>query len=106
MAAAKQSKRRRNAQKAKNLNSKVLSIGVGIIVLGLLAFGTYQFLGGNATTSSSSARVENQSVDTNTEPVADRETQYLGAPSDPARVSLAEAGQLEQPTLVWFHADW
>lgn len=106
MAATKQNKRRRNAPKAKKSNSTLLSIGVGIIVLGLLAFGTYQFLGGSSLSDNSSVSASSQDVDTNLEPVANRETQYLGAPSDPAKVSLAEAGQLGQPTLVWFHADW
>ena len=106
MAATKQTKRRRNSPKTKTSNSIWLSIGVGVIVLGLLAFGTYQFLGGKATTSSSNVQAGNQSADANVEPGADRETQFLGAPSDPTTVSLAEAGQLEQPTLVWFHADW
>ena len=106
MAATKQNKRRRNAPKVKKSNSILLSIGVGVIVLGLLAFGTYQFLGGRSSSGNSTISASNQSVDTNPEPVANRETQYLGAPSDPAKVSLAEAGQLGQPTLVWFHADW
>ena len=107
MAATKQAKRCKNASKAKKSNSTFLAIGVGIIVLGLLAFGTYQVLGGSKLSSSSAASAaSSQGVDTNQEPVANRETQYLGAPSDPAKVSLAEAGQLGQPTLVWFHADW
>lgn len=45
MATTKQSKRRKNASKTKKSNSAILAIGVGIIVLGLLAFGTYQFFG-------------------------------------------------------------
>ena len=106
MAATKQSKQRRNAPKAQKSNSAFLAIGVGIIVLGLLAFGTYQFLGGSNSSGNSTISASSQDVDTNLEPVANRETQYLGAPSDPAKVSLAEAGQLGQPTLVWFHADW
>ena len=106
MAATKQNKRRRNAPKAQKSNSTYLAIGVGVIVLGLLAFGTYQFLGGRNQTYSIPGNASGQNTDTVTETVANRETQFLGAPSDPARVSLAEAGQLGQPTLVWFHADW
>ena len=106
MAATKQAKRCKNASKAKKSNSTFLAIGVGIIVLGLLAFGTYQVLGGGELLSGDATAAFSQGVDTNLEPVANRETQYLGAPSDPAKVSLAEAGQLGQPTLVWFHADW
>ncbi len=39
-------------------------------------------------------------------PITDRETRFLGPASDSATVALAEAGQLGQPTLLWFHADW
>jgi len=106
MAATKQNKRRRNASEAKKSNSMLLSIGVGIIVLGLLAFGTFQFLGGKSSSSNSTVSASSQGAGTTAKTVGNRETQYLGAPSDPARVSLAEAGQLGQPTLVWFHADW
>lgn len=64
------------------------------------------FLGGRSSSGNSTVSAFSQGIDTNLEPAANRETQYLGAPSDPAKVSLAEAGQLGQPTLVWFHADW
>jgi hypothetical protein len=37
-------------------------------------------------------------------PASDRMTQYLGPPTDAATLALAEAGQLGQPTLVFFHA--
>ena len=106
MAATKQNKRRRTAAKTQKSSSAFLVIGVGVIVLGLLAFGTYQLLGDSNSSGNSIISASSQDVDTNLEPVANRETQYLGAPSDPDKVSLAESGQVGQPTLVWFHADW
>ncbi len=38
--------------------------------------------------------------------IADRETTFLGAPTDAAALASAEAGQFGVPTLVFFHADW
>ena len=31
---------------------------------------------------------------------------FISPPSDPDSLVLAEAGELGQPALVWFHADW
>ncbi len=38
--------------------------------------------------------------------IADRETTFLGAPTDAAALASAETGQVGVPTLVMFHADW
>lgn len=123
-ATRKRAKRRRGQQRQtvkKQSNGRFLNIGVAILVVALLGFGTFQVLGNNHNQAATSASVvqadsgsletlsiaDNQGVQTSSvEPVTDRETRYLGPASDPATVSLAEAGELDQPTLLWFHADW
>ena len=130
MAAASKKKRakRRRGQSRQTadgkLKSRYLTIGLIAVIAGLLAFGTYQLLGSRQDQSASQAAalqansgsLESLDIDGNRQTaddestaavsVTDRETTFLGPPSDPATVSLAEAGQLGQPTLVWFHADW
>lgn len=123
-ASGKRTKRRRGQQREsvkKQSTGRFLNIGVAVLVIALLGFGTFQVFGNNhngAATSSSVVQADTDSLETlsitdhegtqalNVEPVTDRETRYLGAASDPATVSLAEAGELDQPTLLWFHADW
>ena len=96
--AATQSRRRKGKSKSRKSNTNLLVIGVGVLVLGLLAYGMLQVF----------APVQSAGADANNAPVttASREAQFLGPPSDPAGLSLAEAGSADQPTLVWFHADW
>ena len=122
---SKKRTRRRRGQEhravKKQSNGRYLNIGVAVLVVALLGFGTFQVFGNNhseTTTSASVVQADSDSLETlniadhqgtetlNVEPVTDRETRYLGPASDAATVSLAEAGELGQPTLVWFHADW
>lgn len=123
-ATKKHAKRRRGQQRRtvkKQSNSRFLMIGVAILVVGLLGFGTFQVFGNShnqAATDSSVVQADSDSLETlsitdnqsrealDVAPVTDRETRYLGPASDPATLSLAEAGELGQPTLLWFHADW
>jgi hypothetical protein len=90
--------------------------------VGLLAFGAFQFLSDDSQVSPSTAAaveidsgsLESTSIEAGrtqgaavaAEPVSDRMVQYLGPSTDAATLVLAEAGQLGQPTLVFFHADW
>lgn len=112
-------RRRVQRQPTGQSTGRLLNIGIGILVVILLGYGTFQVLGYNQTGGSSpvvqadSGALESQSIADNqgqpaaeAAPVTDRETRFLGPPSDPATLSLAEAGKLEQPTLLWFHADW
>lgn len=124
----KQGKRTRNyrgekAQK-QSRSGGFLMWGVGILVLVLIGFGMAQVFGSGFQQSTALADIEVDARNlqsTNLEEgnrqtvnpesitavtVADRETRYLGPPSDPATVNLAESGQVGQPTLLWFHADW
>ncbi len=99
--AAQHAKRRRGKQNStESSTGQYLIIGVAVLVVGLVLFGAAQMLGLTFTTQPNAASV------TDSVAAVDRETRYLGPASDPATVSLAEAGQLGQPTLVWFHADW
>ena len=123
----KRTKRRRGqAQQTagKQSNSRYLNIGIIVVIVALLAFGTYQVIGSRQSQSTvhtgalqtNTGSLESLDIDSNRQavtagseaavPVTDRETRFLGPPSDPAIATLAEAGQLGQPTLVWFHADW
>ncbi len=118
----KNTKRRRGqARKTKKAGSdNFIKLGLALLVIGLLAFGVFQFIG-NRTAATNSAFVESSNLEalniddnyaTVAEPAAepisatDRETRFLGPASDSATVSLAQAGQRDTPTLVWFHADW
>ncbi len=124
--AQKQRAKRRRGQShntKEKTNSRFLTIGVAVLVVALLAIGTFQIFNGQTATNTSTLQVDGSSLESveiegNQQTVAnssvadapvaivDRETRYLGAPSDPATLSLAEAGQLGQPVLLWFHADW
>jgi len=121
MAASKRAQRRRGpSKKSKNqANNRIITIGVSVLVVALLAYGMFQVLGNynQAATSSQALAANSTGLEANSldedhaaagEPVTatDRETRYLGPPSDPGMVVQAEAGKLEQPTLLWFHADW
>lgn len=115
------SKRRRNKakdRKKKNNNQRV-TIGAAVLTLALLAFGLFQFYSNSQTAAGNSALIQTESSSLESvsidgdhsnapQPVAatDRETRFLGPASDAESVALAEAGQLGQPTLLWFHADW
>ena len=116
----KQGKRRggqaRNVKKQSN--DRYIKLGLAVIAIGLVAFGIFQFLGNSYSQNTSTALVsqngslESVSIDgdhsdtSQSVAATDRETLFLGPPSDPATYTLAEAGQLDQPTLVWFHANW
>ena len=76
-----------------------LAIGVGVVLVGLLISGMSQIW--NQGTPQQSAAVAAAPAS-----AADPETKFLGQPTDPDGLALAEAGQAGQPTLVWFHADW
>ena len=119
----KHGKRRRGQARnaKKQSNDRYIKLGLAVIAIGLVAFGVFQFFGntnGPAASGANSALVaqngnlESVGIDgdhsTAAQPVTatDRETLYLGPASDSAAYALAEAGQLGQPTLVWFHADW
>ena len=112
-------KRRKDRQGStkKRASSQVLYAGIAILIIALLAFGTFQLFGNNQPTGASVLQTGNGSIEAldinssrqegvDVAPVTDRETQFLGPASDAATVALAEAGELGQPTLVWFHADW
>ncbi len=112
----------RKSQKTQAGTSRYLQTGMGLMLLGLLAFGAFSFSSTNqdVETSSSVAAVslndgnlEAISIEDGpnqkaiaAEPITDRETVYLGPASDPTTLALAETGELGQPTLVFFHADW
>jgi hypothetical protein len=115
----KRTKRRRGqTRKVQNQsNNRLLTVGVAILVIGLLIFGTFQVFGNQTTTTTSVVQADSDSLESlsiadnqgqhaEVVPVTDRETRFLGPASDSATVTLAEAGQLGQPTLLWFHADW
>lgn len=118
--AKRRAKRRRRQAANKQATNKLFTTGVAILALLLIGYGAFQAFGGHSQTAASASVVqadsdslESLAISENqgqhaaeAAPVTDRETRYLGPPSDPATVSLAEAGQLEQPTLLWFHADW
>lgn len=125
--AQKKYRKRRRGQRSqkpkKQANGRLLIIGVAILVVGLLAFGTVEVLGigdrdhaaNSSVVSVDAGALESVNIDDKANqqtvveaPVteADRETRFLGPPTDPTTVSLAEAGKLEQPALLWFHADW
>lgn len=103
-------------------HDRLLKIGVGILILGVLVIGAFQFFGGGdnqgagvaaAAVPIDSGALEATSLEegrnlepVDVAPVTDRETRYLGPATDAAGLALAEAGQIGQPTLVWFHADW
>jgi len=93
----KHTRRSRNHQghKSKSSTNGILLFGVGTVVLVLLTFGMMQVmgLGSGHEAGSESAAVSEIS-------------RYLGPASYPASLTLAEQGQLDTPTLVWFHADW
>jgi thioredoxin 1 len=73
---------------------------VALLLLGLFITGMSQWPGpaNQANEPAIIAKGDN--------PVSDPEIRYLGLPTDPEGLALAEAGQGNQPTLVWFHADW
>ncbi len=113
----KKRRRGRATKQKKQSTGRLLQIGSMLFVIGLLAFGSLQFLGGNQQQTTSTALASNETLESlnlagehsvSAEPgmATDRETRFLGAASDSATVSLAQAGQLDQPTLLWFHADW
>ncbi len=121
----KQGKRARNYQGHKAQQrvrtTSLLVLGVGVLVLALLAAGMAQVLGFGFFQSAAPANVEfnagnlqatsleeRGTVPDTASPVSttNRETRYLGPPSDPATLGLAEVGEVGQPTLLWFHADW
>lgn len=103
-------------------SNQFFKIGIGLLAVGLLAFGAFQFLSDDSQVSPSTAAaveidsgsLESTSIEAGrtqgaavaAEPVSDRMVQYLGPSTDAATLVLAEAGQLGQPTLVFFHADW
>lgn len=121
-------RRGKNKDNRQKKSASYLVLGVGVLVVGLIALGMTQVLDiGPAqsahqtalqteATNLQSTSLENahqvnaapdNSLETDgVETVVDREIRYLGPPSDPATMTLAEAGDMEQPTLVWFHADW
>lgn len=121
MATSAKGKRRRGHRPEGKKQSHLLMIGVGILLVALIGYGAFQVLGNQhnqgtsapAIAPSDTGSLESLSIAANQGkqaaeaiPVTDRETRYLGPASDPATVSLAEAGQLGQPVLLWFHADW
>ena len=118
----KKQMKRNETGEASNRRGLILTVGVGLLILGLLTFSAYQVLvieTGQSTTelaipadgdglekTSLEAGRNQQAEGVDAEPVTDRETRYLGPATDPATLALAEAGELGQPALVFFHADW
>jgi thioredoxin 1 len=91
-------KNRQHPRKNKKLGS-FLVIGIGLVFVGLLVSGMNRLWSQSNHQQTTAAAPAAASA-------ADRETRYLGQPTDPDGLALAEAGQTGQPTLVWFHADW
>lgn len=89
-------KNRQNAGKNKRLGG-FLVLGVSLVLIGLLVSGMTQLWSQDNQQQAGIAAPAG---------AANPETRYLGQPTDPAGLALAEAGQAGQPTLVWFHADW
>ena len=89
-------KSRQRAGKNKKLGG-FLAISIGLVVVGLLVSGMTQLWSQGNHRQTAAAPVSGD---------ADPETRFLGQPTDPDGLTLAEAGQVGQPTLVWFHADW
>lgn len=119
----KQSKQHNEkAQSQHQPSSRWVMIIVGVLIIGLLTVGMAQVLGPSQNQEiTSTAAQSNDStlpaIGANSHPeqtsiadtsvdAADPEIQYLGPPTDVTSLTLAEAGQAGQPTLVWFHADW
>lgn len=92
-------KRRNKQHKGKNKRlGGFLVIGIGVVLVGLLVSGMARFWGqDNHQQAAAAAPVSS---------AANPEIRYLGPPTDPDGLALAEAGQAGQPTLIWFHADW
>jgi thiol-disulfide isomerase/thioredoxin len=89
-------KRQNDAGKNKKLGS-FLVIGAGLLLLALVISGMSHVWGTDSQQQTAAAAPAT---------AVDAETRYLGLPTDPEGLALAEAGQAGQPTLVWFHADW
>jgi thiol-disulfide isomerase/thioredoxin len=91
-------KKRQHPGKNKRVGG-FLAVSMGLVLVGLLVTGMSQLWSqGSHQQTAAAAPV--------TGDAADPETRYLGRPTDPDGLAVAEAGQVGQPTLVWFHADW
>lgn len=109
--------KKQNRQQGRS-SQRPLMIGLALVVVGLLAFGAWQWLNwdqaaGRTTLAVADSQLEVTSLDERqtdggggAEPATDRETRYLGPNNDPPTLQLAEAGELGQPALIFFHADW
>lgn len=110
----------KKAAKKKMVTSRFLTVGVVVIVLGLITAGMVGVFNlssqdgmahaSNIQLNTAGAEVvslaEGASLANVEQTITDRETRYLGPENNPEGLSLAEAGQFDGPTLVWFHADW
>lgn len=91
-------KRKGNRRRDKsNKMGGFLAISVGLVLIGLLVSGMSQFRREDT---------RRQNAEVALADVTDPEIRYLGMPTNPDGLVLAETGQIDQPTLVWFHADW
>jgi len=116
MAKRKHIRKKQPKSPSKN-NNFLLMIGGGILLAGLLAWIAWQLFspesspvaalaadGGNLEATSLE---EGRNLETSVaEPATAEETRYLGPDTDQTALEMAEAGQLGQPALIFFHADW
>jgi thioredoxin-like negative regulator of GroEL len=96
-----------------------LVIGILVVAVGLIGFGFRQWqqgqaaqaagasLSGNSSeVTSLDAAQTNRASGAHTTSADDALARYLGPETNPDGLAQAERGTVDQPTLVWFHADW
>ncbi|MFQ5576163.1 MAG: hypothetical protein ACE5G8_04150 [Anaerolineae bacterium] len=131
MAVAKKKRRRgfqgrgggKKATPQKSRANRIWLVVAGVAVLGLMALGMAEVFQGNraanaprqgvqiqaegleAVSLDEAAKESAPAIDS-APPPTDRETAYLGSPTDAEGLVRAETGRAGMPTLVWFHADW
>ncbi|MFQ5613495.1 MAG: thioredoxin domain-containing protein [Anaerolineae bacterium] len=116
---AKSPGRSRKKQTASRPNL-LLVIGLVVVVVGLLGFGVLQLRGGHSapqtvadlsagqleSTSLDAAPANRASLNVHNAEASDELTQYLGPRTNMEVLAQVESGNVDKPTLVWFHADW
>jgi thiol-disulfide isomerase/thioredoxin len=119
------SRRRKRSSKAKRKkgSSKAnlpLVVGITVAVIGIIGFGVGQLRRTQAAPQAVSSLSRSSSEATlleaapanraeasaQTGEAVDDLVRYLGPETNPDGLLQAESGAFDQPTLVWFHADW